>query len=299
MLQQTDIYPSRTGSKERLIPRLDPVVYPSVDRADGPLSKKQLQFYADNGYLVIPDYLPDQVEPLRRAIPALKQRLRGREELVVEPDGEELRTVFNPTAFDDDVDACFRDPRIVDIARQLLGSDVYRMQSRINIKPAFKGRAFNWHSDFETWHVEDGMPRMRALTAWIMLSENHPCNGPLYVIPGSHKQYISCAGETGLNNYKTSLRNQTLGVPSAETLKDIIKSRGIRAITGQPGTLVIHECNLLHASPDNLSADPRSIAMCVYNSVENCPQAPFSGLPPRPDFLSARDTRPVESLAAA
>ncbi len=289
-----DLYPSRKGATEKLLPRLDPVLY---SREGGPLDEEQCAFYRDNGYLILPDLVNDLVEPIRNAIPDLKRRLQGREELVVEPDSDELRTVFNPVAFSDVVDRCFRDPRIVTIARQLLGSAVYRMQSRINIKPPLRGRAFNWHSDFETWHVEDGMPRMRALTAWIMLTDNHQHNGPLYVIPGSHKHFVSCAGQTGVDNYKTSLRRQTLGVPGPEMMQKLLRQRQIKAITGRPGTLVIHECNLMHASPDNLSADPRSIAMCVFNSVENAPQAPYSGLPPRPEFLSTRKVEPLEMLA--
>lgn len=293
MLQSKDLYPSRQGREETQLPRWDPVVYSNTDAPTGPLSSQQLRDYERDGFLILPDFLNHHVEPILRDMPRLKQSLRGREELVLEPDSDELRTIFNPVGFSEAVASCFRDDKVLDIVEQLLGSAVYHMQSRINIKPPLKGRAFNWHSDFETWHVEDGMPRMRALTAWIMLTDNHQHNGPLYVIPGSHKDYISCSGLTEADNYKTSLRQQTLGVPGTEIMKSVLQDRDIRPITGRPGTLVIHECNLLHASPDNLSGDARSIAMCVYNSVENVPQAPFSGLEPRPEFLSAREVRPL------
>jgi ectoine hydroxylase len=39
------------------------------------------------------------------------------------------------------------------------------------LQARFQGRDFWWHSDFETWHIEDGMPRMRALSA-LMLTDN-------------------------------------------------------------------------------------------------------------------------------
>ncbi len=114
--------------------------------------------------------------------------MAGRKELITEPESNELRTVFKPFAFSQLIDKFSRHPKILTIARQLLGSDIYITQSRINIKPAFTGKSFPWHSDFETWHIEDGMPRMRAVTAWIMLNENNEYNGPLYVILGSHQQ---------------------------------------------------------------------------------------------------------------
>ncbi|MGM8228807.1 phytanoyl-CoA dioxygenase family protein [Cellvibrio sp. ARAG 10.3] len=297
MFLPDDMYPSRTGADEQVIPRKDPVVYPNPSLSEKPLAKDSLDFYADNGFLVLPDYLPEQVEPLLAEIESLKKNMVGEEALVSEPGSREVRTIFKPFQYSDVIRNFFRDPKILDVARQLLGSDVYMMQSRVNIKPAYTGRSFAWHSDFETWHVEDGMPRMRAVTAWIMLTENHEHNGPLYVIPGSHQLYVSCAGQTGAENYKTSLKAQKLGVPQPDTMNEILATRDIKAITGKPGTVVFHECNILHGSPDNISNDPRTILMCVYNSVLNKPVAPFGGLEPRPDFLSNRDQRPITSLA--
>src|SRR5690606_31020628 len=60
-----------------------------------------------------------------------------------------------------------RDARLVRAAERILGEPVYIHQSRVNYKPGFCGKEFYWHSDFETWHVEDGMPRMRALSICI------------------------------------------------------------------------------------------------------------------------------------
>ncbi len=43
--------------------------------------------------------------------------------------------------------------------------------------PGFTGSGFYWHSDFETWHAEDGMPSMRAVSCSIALTENFAYNG--------------------------------------------------------------------------------------------------------------------------
>jgi ectoine hydroxylase len=300
MNEPFDLYPSRTGNRESLLPRLDPVVYedPRYSHSEFSLTEDQVASYEENGFLVIPDYLPELVSPLNEEIDSLKDRMAGAEELYTEPDSNALRTVFKPFAHSRLIDSVSRDPRILQPVMQLLGSQAYIMQSRINVKPAFTGKSFPWHSDFETWHVEDGMPRMRALTAWIMLTENTAHNGPLYVVPGSHKRYISCAGRTGKDNYKTSLKRQTLGVPRQETMREVLEDHDIVAVEGKPGSLVIHECNLLHGSPDNISADPRTILMFVYNSVLNRPVAPFGGVEPRPHYLSNPDTAALEPLAA-
>lgn len=286
-MYSTDLYPSRIGGEEQILSRQDPVLY-APNRQQGPLRAQELQQFEQEGWLMLPEYLPEWVRPLNRDIPRLKEALQEQEVLITEPDSGELRSIFEPHKHSKIVRRFFEHPKIVAIVEQLLGSPTYLMQSRINVKPAYHGRSFAWHSDFETWHVEDGLPRMRTLTAWIMLNDNEVYNGPLYVIPGSHKLFISCAGTTQTDNHKQSLKEQKSGVPQRHTMEQILQKHPIQVITGKAGTVVFHECNLLHGSPDNISHRPRSLLMGVYNSVHNQPGRPFSGLPPRPDFLCHR-----------
>jgi ectoine hydroxylase len=120
---------------------------------------------------------------------------------VVEPASDEVRSLFEIHRTNRVLARLIADPRIAGIARQLLGSEVYVHQSRVNFKPAFKGKEFSWHSDFETWHTEDGMPRMRALSISVSLTHNYTFNGPLMLIPGSHRRYVTCVGETPEDNF--------------------------------------------------------------------------------------------------
>ena len=162
-----DLYPSRTGSKERIIQRKDPVVYGGASPGDKyTLNETQLDSYSENGFIVLPDYMPEMVSPLQNEIEQLKKSMAQRKELITEADSQGIRSIFQPHAFSSLVERFSRHPQLLNIARQILGSEVYITQTRVNVKPAYKGRSFAWHSDFETWHVEDGMPRMRALTAW-------------------------------------------------------------------------------------------------------------------------------------
>lgn len=292
MLKRYDPYPSRTGKEEAIIPRTDPILH-GDGRSDNEyaLSREQLIHYENKGFLTLPDRMNSVLDDIRDEANHLKTRMAGREELYTEPDSGELRTIFKPHAHSDTIARIARDPRILEPVKQILGSEVYITQSRINRKPAFKGRSFAWHSDFETWHVEDGMRHMRAVTAWIMLTDNHEYNGPLYVIPGSHQRYISCGGTTHKDNYRNSLKKQVAGVPSNDALRQILTDHSVKGVYGSAGTLVLHECNLLHGSPDNISGDPRALLMFVYNSVENELEEPFSGQPPRPHYLADREPR--------
>ena len=184
----------------------------------------------------------------------------------------------------------------MDFARQVLGSEVYVHQSRINFKPAFNGKEFFWHSDFETWHIEDGMPRMRALSVSISLTDNNEFNGPLMVVPRSHTTYVRCVGATPENHFEHSLKKQEYGVPSLEAMQYLVDRGGIAAPKGRPGSALFFDCNLMHGSAGNLSPYPRTNLFIVYNSVENGVTQPFGGTPPRPEFLSERDVLPVSEL---
>src|SRR3546814_3826134 len=100
------------------------------------------------------------------------------------------------------------------------------------------------------------MPLMRALSMSVLLAENTPHNGPLMVIPGSHRTYLTCVGETPDDHYLSSLKKQEYGVPDEESLADLAHRHGIVAPTGKPGTVILFDCNLMHGSTANIT--PRS-----------------------------------------
>ena len=286
-----DLYPSR-GNKEEILPRVDKTVYSDMSFAEKSLNNIQRQEYEENGFIVIPNaFTQSETEEMLLELDymASNEDLSKNEEFIYEQNGSEIRTVFNQHLFSSLFDKISKDPRILDKVNQILGSDVYIHHSRINIKPAYKGKSFPWHSDFETWHCEDGLPRCRCLSVWIMLSDNTEFNGPLYVMPKSHKKFVSCKGQTPLDNYKKSLKKQEYGVPSINAMKELEKDSGIAGVYGKAGTLVIHDGNLMHGSPDNISAHSRTNAFFVFNSVENKPLEPFGAKTKRAEFLCLKD----------
>src|SRR5690606_20111194 len=149
------------------------------------------------------------------------------ENVITEPGSDEVRTVFRLDEQNALFDRLARDKRIAGRVSYLLDDDVYLHQSRLNYKPGFTGKEFYWHSDFETWHAEDGMPRMRAISASVLLTDNDALNGPLMLMPGSHKTFVACAGKTPEDNHKTSLKRQEIGVPSHDSLTRMANKFGI------------------------------------------------------------------------
>ncbi|UNS96333.1 ectoine hydroxylase [Streptomyces tubbatahanensis] len=290
-----DLYPTR-GATEVATPRMDPVVW-SEPGTPGPIEATDLAGFERDGFLAIDQLITsDEVETLRAELERLTSdsEIRADERSIVEPQSSEIRTVFEVHKISEVFARLVRDPRIVGRARQILGSDVYVHQSRINVKPGFGATGFYWHSDFETWHAEDGLPNMRTVSVSIALTENYDTNGGLMIMPGSHKTFLGCAGETPKDNYKKSLQMQDAGTPSDESLTKFADAHGIKLFTGKAGSATWFDCNCMHGSGDNITPYPRSNVFIVFNSVENEAVEPFAAPVRRPEFIGARDFTPVK-----
>jgi ectoine hydroxylase len=299
MTERTDHYPSRQSSEPRIIDRLDPVVH-AADRSAGPLEAGQVSGYDSDGFLVLDSlFSEDELKLMREELARLRSEAGATEadDLIREPGSEVVRSIFRVHRTSPVFARLASDARLVKAAEQILGEPVYVHQSRLNYKPGFVGKEFYWHSDFETWHVEDGMPRMRALSVSITLLENTETNGPLMLVPGSQRRYVACVGETPEDHFRQSLRKQEYGVPDHDSLRKLVEDGGIVTATGPAGTTVFFDCNLMHGSNGNITPAPRSNVFIVYNAISNRVEAPFGPPRPRPAFLAERnDFTPVSAV---
>lgn len=290
----TDLYPTRSGETTEVLPRTGPIVFGSPE--DGPLEAADLKHFEDAGYLTIDQLITSEelklfTDELHRL--SRDPEVKADERTVVEAESDEVRSIFDIHRTNEIFRKIANDPRLVDRARQILGSDVYIHQSRINYKPGFVGKEFSWHSDFETWHAEDGMPTPRAVSLSLSLTDNYSFNGPLMIMPGSHKRYISCVGGTPEDNYRKSLIMQGAGTPDRQTLSDFADEYGIDVLEGAAGGAIMFDSNCMHASNGNVTPFSRSNIFIVYNSVENACVEPFAAPKPRPEFVGSTDFTPA------
>lgn len=286
-----DDYASRDGRSAQLIARKDPVVY-NRDWSQAPIEQHHIQHYQQHGYMVLDDVFSSQeIERFNAELLQLRSSdsVKRARETITEYSSGNVRSIFAVHKMSAIFQQLAEDARLVDLARFILNDEVYIHQSRLNYKPGFRGKDFYWHSDFETWHVEDGMPRMRALSMSISLTENNNLNGPLMLVPGSHQQYAVCEGYTPDNHYQTSLKKQEYGVPSDACLSTLIDQKGVKAAVCKPGSVIIFDCNTMHGSNSNITPYPRSNAFFVYNAISNQVQQPFCGRPARPEYICSRE----------
>lgn len=287
-----DRYPTRLEHPTDPIPRAEPVVW--GDENSGPLTDRELRSVSDNGYLLRPRALDQAwLTPLREELQQIGSRTADDDPRIVREPSGGIRSVFQPHLLSEMIAEVVTLDTVVPVARQLLGSDVYIHQARINVMPGFRGSGFYWHSDFETWHAEDGMPSMRAVSCSISLTENFPYNGALMVMPGSHRTFYPCVGATPQNHHQASLVRQEIGVPDEATLTRMADVHGIDQATGPAGTALWFDSNMMHGSGSNITPFPRSNIFLVFNSVENRLREPFAATAHRPEYLASRSAEAV------
>lgn len=280
------------------------------------LSVEQIESYERDGYLLLPNYFSAaELEILLAEIPGIFGEDSPRR--IKEKSGA-VRTVFASHRSNEVYSRFSRLPRMIQPAVQLLGDDVYIHQFKINAKVAFEGDQWEWHQDFLYWHKEDAMPSPRVLTAVLFLQEANEFNGPMLVIPGSHREGMVETSENGGNggngNNGDSGNNGNGGngdshshTPSSpawfrtltadlkykvdkSALSRIVERSHIKAVKCPAGSVMFFHGNLFHASANNLSPWDRICVFVTYNSVRN---ALGQRENPRPEYIAFRDFSPV------
>lgn len=293
-----DLYPTRGSREPALLYRHDdPSVWGKPE--DGMLTAEQLAHHDANGYTDIAKLLNDAevekyVEEMERLLAETKDIAKDDddEHVVREDDTEKVLSIFDVHRNSELFAQLISDERLAGVARQILGSEVYIHHSRINYKPGLTGSPFYWHSDFETWHAEDGMPRMRAVSLSLALTDNTEHNGSLMVMPGSHRVFVSCVGDTPDEHYKSALQDQKIGTPDDVSLGMLAEKHGIEQLNGEAGSATWIDCNVMHGTNGNITPFARANLVVAFNSVENECGDPFRADEARPDFL-ARDVEPI------
>jgi len=231
------------------------------------LSSAEIKTFDEQGFLFFPScFSEEEVAALRsEAETILKSH---RQEVWREKTGAP-RTAFAAHTYSEAFRLMAHHPRLIEPLVQLFGEGVYVHQFKINAKAAFEGDVWQWHQDYGTWARDDGMPEPRAMNIAIFLDEVLPINGPLMLIPKSHKYGTLAAGhDTSTTSYPLwTLDSQTVTRLCAEAAPP--GGIGIVAPTGKPGSVLMFHGNLVHASPPNITPYPRKIVYLTLCAVSN------------------------------
>lgn len=282
-----DNYPTRQADTFNIIKREEPVTRGNLAQT---IAAQYADFYRENGYVILKRII--LLDSVKWAKDEADLIFEGVIPTFVnyEPDGSQIRSALSVHHFSEIRNLLTTE--IVRLVKEILGSDIYIYQSRINYKSGRQANGWNWHSDFETWHSKDGLPTMRCLSVMIPLDRNTEENGCLKVIPETHNYFISCP-KVGDLDPNAEFSEQVEGVPSEEIIQDAINKYGVQSVICEPGDIVLFDCNLIHGSGRNITTGTRTNVFFVLNSTENTLVDPFSGSEHRPKAMAEFDYTPI------
>ncbi|WP_413691802.1 phytanoyl-CoA dioxygenase family protein [Psychromonas sp. KJ10-2] len=232
----------------------------------------QIDKYHEQGFLVVENVLTapevatlqsdfdDWVEDSRQHAEPWGETLDKRARFDIESDHSathpSLRRVTSPTEISEAYKKAALDSRVSEIAGQLVGSSGARLHhSKVNSKLPHTATQVKWHQDFPfTPHSNDDL-----VTCLLMISEVTMENGPLQVIPGSHKGPL----------YTHWHNDQFTGAVSSEVERLYCQSPV--SCFGPVGSVCFMHSRLLHASSPNETELPRTLYISVYAAEDALP----------------------------
>ncbi len=263
------------------------------------LNPVQLEQFDRDGYLFFPSHFtPEETQNLTDAVPEIYAR---REDYNIREKGKDaVRTNFGAHLYSKPFAKLARHPRMIEPVESLLGEKLYMHQFKINGKMAFEGDVWQWHQDYGTWLNDDHMPTERAMNIAIFLDDVTEHNGPLMLIPGSHKKGVVDAKHdltttsyplwTVDNNLIRQLVQRAGGKGSFDAAGRHIPG-GIVSPKGPAGSMILFHSCLVHASGSNLSPFDR---VSVYLSL--CAVSNHIRRHKRPEYIAHRDFTPIDCL---
>ena len=146
-------------------------------------------------------------------------------------------------------------PEVLDVVCDLLGPDIRFDHSKLNCKPPAGGVPIEWHQDWAFYPQTNDC--MLALS--LMLDDCDLENGPLLVIPGSHR------GPAWDHHYE----GRFIGAIDPATA-DFDESSAL-ALVGPAGSVAIHHVRTVHGSADSISGRQRRLLNMNYATTATWP----------------------------
>ncbi len=229
------------------------------------LSRQQIEQYRETGWIVVEDLLDRAL--LRQAAAVIAEFVGGAARVTAHddvydlepshrPEAPRVRRIKTPHKNHPLFWQIAREPAVIRILEQLLGPSGVRLHgSKINLKEPHYGSPVEWHQDWAFYpHTNDDV-----LAVGVMLDDMLPENGPLMVLPGSHKGPI----------HDHHIDGYFCGAIDPQAV-DLDFSQAV-ALTAPAGSMSFHHVRLVHGSAQNTSSKPRQLLLYEYAAADAWP----------------------------
>ena len=228
------------------------------------LTQAQIDEYDEVGAIVVRDILsPAEVAGLRRVTDEFVERARAHTthtdifdlEDTHSPAQPRVRRIKSPHLHDPAYGALMRHPRILAVLRDLWGPDIRFDTAKLNLKSAGFGAAVEWHQDWAFYpHTNDDLAAVG-----IMMDDMERANGPLMIIPGSHKGPVH---DHHFDGKFCGAIDPTVGDVDYSTAIDLV---------GPAGSITVHHVRAIHGSAVNTSNKDRRLLLFQFRAADAWP----------------------------
>jgi ectoine hydroxylase-related dioxygenase (phytanoyl-CoA dioxygenase family) len=182
------------------------------------------------------------------------------------PENPRVRRIKEPVDRDPFFWDLLRDAGVIEPVKQLIGPNLRLHGSKLNMKSARYGAPVEWHQDWAFYpHTNEDL-----LAIGIMLDDVTPENGPLLVVPRSHRGSIYDHRSGGF--FVGAIDVAETGLDASDAV----------ALTGSAGSMTIHHVRTVHGSALNVSGRPRRMLFYEIAAADAWPLLTF--LPNYRDF---------------
>ena len=228
------------------------------------LNEEQISRYQKDGYLLIRQALKGtQLSELQRITNEFieKARLVDEDNDVYDLDdghcahAPRVNRIKTPHLHHEAYWNVLKSESLLNYLTPLLGDHIRLHNSKLNAKSGRGGAAVQWHQDWAFYpHTNDDL-----LAIGIMLSDVGEEDGPLQVVPGSHRWDV-------LPHYQNGVFCGAVDPTQPHCHLDQAV-----ALTGRAGDMSIHHVRTLHGSAPNRSDSPRLLLLYECGAADAWP----------------------------
>jgi len=228
------------------------------------LSQNQKKQFWSDGFLLVENAINDrQLENLKKTFldwvnesrnykTDYGETMDGRPRFDLQPghssDVPGLRRIQSPEEISEVFADVMRNGRSVDMCAELIGQGIRFHHGKVNSKLPGTATKVNFHQDFPF----EPMTNDDMITCLLFIDDVTLENGPLEVVPGTHKGPLYSHWHNGI--FTGSVSDEIL----AEHEDKIIRC------TGKAGSVCLMHASLLHGSAPNLSDKSRTLYISTY-----------------------------------
>lgn len=228
------------------------------------ISDQDVAFYREHGYLVVENVLDQrEIQALRQVTDDFVEQARhvaAHNEIYDLEDSHSsneprVRRIKTPHDHHEVYAGMVAHPNILAILQKLWGPSIRFDVSKLNLKSAGFGAPVEWHQDWAFYpHTNDDLAAVG-----IMIDDVDETNGPLMVVPGSHRGPILDHHADGYFCGAIDPARGEVDFGKAVTL------------TGPAGSVTVHHARAIHGSATNTSGKPRRLLLHQYRAADAWP----------------------------